>query len=92
MRSHEALVAAHKHALLHFAVNQDIAQRPEIFVRGDGIYLWDDQGSRYLNTFASLLTTIWSYCRPEIHATVHRQMEQLEFFPAYHDCYTLPAI
>ena len=77
MRSHEVLVAAHKHALLHFAMNQDIAQQPKIFVRGDGIYLWDDQGSRYLDTFAALLTTICGHYQPEIHTTVQRQIEQL---------------
>jgi len=93
MRSHDELVAAaRRHTLLHFAVNEDVARQPKIFVRGEGMYLWDDEGNKYLDTFASLLTTVCGHHRPEIHAAVQKQMEQLEFFPSYHDCYTLPAI
>jgi putrescine---pyruvate transaminase len=93
MRSHDELVkAARRHTLLHFAVNDDIARQPKIFVRGEGMYLWDDEGNKYLDTFASLLTTVSGHHRPEIHAAVQKQMEQLEFFPSYHDCYTMPAI
>ncbi len=93
MRSHDELVeAARKHVWLHFAHYDDIEKRPKIFVRGEGMYLWDDEGNKYLDTFASLLTTICGHHRPEVHEAVQKQMEQLEFFPNYHDCYTIPSI
>lgn len=93
MRNHDELVeAAQEHVWLHFAHYDDVQERPKIFVRGDGMYLWDDEGNKYLDTFASLLTTVCGHHRPEIHRAVQEQMEQLEFFPNYHDCYNIPSI
>ncbi|RKY71675.1 MAG: hypothetical protein DRQ24_06855 [Candidatus Latescibacterota bacterium] len=70
----------------------DIEKEPKIFVKGEGCYLVDVNGKRYLDTFASLLTTICGHHRPEVAQAVKQQMEQLEFFPNYHDCYTVPII
>ncbi len=93
MRSHDELIeAGRKHLWLHFASNEEINREPRVFVRGEGMYLWDAEGRKYFDTFASLLTTVCGHHRPEIHAAVQKQMEQLEFFPNYVDCYTVPSI
>ena len=63
-----------------------------MFVRGEGCYLYDMEGNRYLDTFASLLTTICGHHRPEIKAAVLEQMERLEFFPNYVDTFTVPLV
>jgi len=81
-----------RYIIPHFANNAAIAKRPKIFTRGDGCYLFDDEGNRYLDTFASLLTTICGHHRPEVAQAVSRQLEQLEFFPNYEDAYTPPLI
>jgi adenosylmethionine-8-amino-7-oxononanoate aminotransferase len=81
-----------EYILPHFADNAELAQCPKIFVRGEGCYVYDIEGRRYLDTFASLLTTICGHHRPEIKAAVLEQMDQLEFFPNYVDTFTVPLV
>ena len=78
-----------KHIIPHFAHNPI---DPKIFVRGRGCYLWDIHGKRYMDTFASLLTTICGHHRPEVAAAIEAQTKKLEFFPNYVDTYTVPLI
>ncbi len=78
--------------LPHFADNAELAKSPKIFVRGEGCYVEDIEGNRYLDTFASLLTTICGHHRPEIKAAVLEQMDELEFFPNYVDTFTVPLV
>ena len=78
--------------ITHWASNEDLAKAPKIFVKGEGCYLYDIEGNKYLDTFASLLTTICGHGRAEIAAAAERQMKQLEFFPNYHDTFTLPLV
>lgn len=80
------------HILTHFADQRSISADPKIFVRGEGSWLHDIDGHRYLDTFASLLTTIVGHGRPEIAEAVRDQMLRLEFFPNYVDTYTPPLI
>ena len=82
-----------KYILPHFASNAELAKGgPKIFVRGEGCYLYDIDGNRYLDTFASLLTTICGHHRPEIAAAIDEQLKQLEFFPNYVDTFTVPLV
>jgi adenosylmethionine-8-amino-7-oxononanoate aminotransferase len=76
----------------HFADNNELAKGGKIFTHGEGCYVYDIEGKRYLDTFASLLTTICGHHRPEIKAAVLEQMDQLEFFPNYVDAFTVPLI
>jgi len=80
------------HIIPHFANNANLAKNPKVFVRGEGCYLYDIEGKRYLDTFASLLTTICGHNRTEIASAVQKQMADLEFFPNYEDTFTLPLI
>jgi adenosylmethionine-8-amino-7-oxononanoate aminotransferase len=81
-----------RYIIPHFASNLELAKGPKIFVKGEGCYLWDIEGNRYLDTFASLLTTICGHNRSEIAKAVQEQMSQLEFFPNYVDTFTVPLI
>jgi len=83
---------ARKHILPHFASNADLAKGPKIYVRGEGCYLYDIDGKRYLDTFASLLTTICGHQRPEIAEAIQQQLQLLEFFPNYVDTFTVPLV
>ena len=78
-----------KYIIPHFAHNPI---DPKIFVRGEGCYLWDIEGKRYMDTFASLLTTICGHHRPEIAKAIQDQVGKLEFFPNYVDTYTVPLV
>ena len=76
----------------HFASNADLAKGPKIFVRGEGCWLYDIDGKKYLDTFASLLTTICGHHQPEVDEAIREQLEHLEFFPNYVDAFTIPLI
>ena len=52
-----------EYILPHFASNAELAKGPKIFVRGEGCSLYDIDGNKYLDTFASLLTTICGHHR-----------------------------
>jgi len=84
--------AARRYILTHFANHDAIERDPRIYVGGDGCYLYDVEGRRYLDTFASLLTTICGHHRPEVREAVLRQLDELEFFPNYEDAFTPPLI
>jgi adenosylmethionine-8-amino-7-oxononanoate aminotransferase len=83
---------ARKYILPHFASNAELAKGPKVYVRGEGCYLYDIEGTRYLDTFASLLTTICGHQRPEIAEAIRTQSELLEFFPNYVDTFTVPLV
>ena len=58
----------------HFASNAELAKGPKIFVRGEGCYVWDLEGRRYFDSFATLLTTVSGHVRPEVTQAVAEQM------------------
>lgn len=76
----------------HFASNESLANGPKVFVRGEGCYVYDLDGKKYFDSFATLLTTICGHTRPEVTAVVHEQMQMLEFFPNYGDAFTVPLV
>ncbi|MBU0478504.1 aspartate aminotransferase family protein [bacterium] len=77
----------------HAAKNDELlVNGPKIFTRGEGCYVYDIEGRKYLDTFATLLTTICGHNRPEVRQAVTEQMKKLEFFPNYVDSFTLPLI
>jgi adenosylmethionine-8-amino-7-oxononanoate aminotransferase len=76
----------------HFASNENLARGPRIFVRGEGCYVYDLEGRKLFDSFATLLTTVSGHCRPEVTEAVARQMQLLEFFPNYSEAFTIPLI
>jgi adenosylmethionine-8-amino-7-oxononanoate aminotransferase len=80
------------HIIPHFASNENLAKGPRIFTRGEGCYVYDLDGKRYFDSFATLLTTTCGHNRPEVIAAVKEQMETLEFFPNYVDTFTVPLV
>ncbi|MFH1969543.1 MAG: aspartate aminotransferase family protein [Verrucomicrobiota bacterium] len=81
-----------KFIIPHFASNAELAQGVKIFTRGKGCYVWDIDGKKYFDSFATLLTTVCGHNRPEVTRAVKEQMERLEFFPNYVDAFTEPLI
>ena len=52
-----------------------------IFVKGEGVYLWDTDGKRYLDGLSSLWNVHVGHGRKEINRAVAAQMDQLAFAP-----------
>jgi adenosylmethionine---8-amino-7-oxononanoate aminotransferase len=49
-----------------------------VIVRGEGSYLIDSDGNRYLDGVASIWTNVHGHCRPEINEPVKAQIDRLE--------------
>jgi adenosylmethionine-8-amino-7-oxononanoate aminotransferase len=54
-----------------------------VIVRGEGAYIWDDQGNRYLDGLAGLFVVQAGHGRKEIGAAMAKQAEELAFFPIW---------
>ena len=84
---------AMRHVLISLSHYEDVERSGiKVIERGEGCYIYDTDGRKYLDTFASLLTTICGHHRPEVHEAMLAQMRKIEFFPVYHDCMTPPVI
>ena len=53
-----------------------LARGARVYARGEGCYVWDIEGNKYFDTFASLLTTICGHHQPQVDEAIRKQMEQ----------------
>ena len=71
--------AARDHLWLHFTRMYDYD--PPVIVRGEGCYLWDDHGKRYLDALAGLFSVNIGYSHgEEIGQAALEQMRELPFY------------
>jgi len=47
------------------------------FVKGDGVYLWDDQNNKYLDALCGLAVTSLGHSHPDISAKIQEQSQTL---------------
>ncbi len=50
---------------------------PLPLVRGEGLYVWDVEGNRYLDFFAGILTVSVGHCHPKVNARVKAQLDRI---------------
>ncbi len=81
-----------EHVIAHAASNEDLAKGPKIITAGKGCYIYDMDGNKYLDSFSSLITSIFGHGRPEMTQAVTEQMDRLAFFPNYQDSFTVPML
>ncbi len=62
-----------------------------VLERGDDVWVWDTEGTRYLDATASLWYCNVGHGRPEIAAAVAEQMGKLEAYSAFGDFISPPA-
>jgi adenosylmethionine-8-amino-7-oxononanoate aminotransferase len=71
--------AATDHLWLHFTRMR--GYEPPVIVRGEGCYLWDDKGNRYLDALAGLFSVQIGYSHgEEIGQAALAQMRELPFY------------
>jgi adenosylmethionine-8-amino-7-oxononanoate aminotransferase len=76
---------ARDHLWMHFtrhSTYEDGGHVP-VIVRGEGAYIWDDQGRRYLDGLAGLFTVQVGHGRQELADAAARQARELAFFPLW---------
>jgi len=60
--------------------------------RGEGVYVWDEAGRRYLDATAGLWYCNVGYGREEIAAAAHVQLRRLSAYSTFGDLSNRPAI
>lgn len=72
---------AQQHLFPHFTRGQ-VWNDPElpVIVRGEGCYLWDEQGRRFLDGLAGLFCVNIGHGRADIPAAASKQMESLPYW------------
>jgi adenosylmethionine---8-amino-7-oxononanoate aminotransferase len=50
---------------------------PRVLVRGEGVWLWDSEGRRYLDGNSSIWTNLHGHAHPVIHAAIDAQLGKL---------------
>ena len=78
-QDYQASDAAHH---IHAFVDQKAlnAEGPRVMVRGEGLYLWDSEGKRYLDGMSGLWCTQLGYGRKDLTAAAAAQMDQLAYY------------
>jgi adenosylmethionine-8-amino-7-oxononanoate aminotransferase len=77
--------AARDHLWMHFTRHSTYEHGAEapVIVRGDGAYIWDAGGRRYLDGLAGLFTVQVGHGRTELAEAAARQAGELAFFPLW---------
>ena len=68
---------------LPFTDNKSFKDDPRLFVKGDGVYLWNQHGDRLLDGCSGLFTSAAGHCRPEITEAVAKQLQELDYTPSF---------
>jgi adenosylmethionine-8-amino-7-oxononanoate aminotransferase len=75
---------ARDHLWMHFTKLSSYAQSPvPTIVRGDGAYIWDANGRRYLDALSGLFVVQVGHGRTELAEAAYRQAKELAFFPIW---------
>ncbi|CAN5819143.1 aspartate aminotransferase family protein [soil metagenome] len=70
--------AVRKHKEFLFPAVATYYQEPVALVRGEGEYVWDDAGNKYLDCFGGVLTVSVGHANPKINAAVIRQTNKIQ--------------
>lgn len=79
LRDRETLIAWDKDYLWHpFTQMHDwLAEEPVIIERGDGVYLVDIDGNRYIDGIASMWTNVHGHNHPDLNAALGNQLDKI---------------
>jgi adenosylmethionine-8-amino-7-oxononanoate aminotransferase len=75
-----------------FANMADVSQNETIIERGDGVWVWDTNGNRYLDAAAGLWYCFVGHGRTELAEVAARQMKRLAAYSTFGDLANDPAL
>ncbi len=78
----------------HPMVDPNVVRRnaPLIIERGDGCFIWDIDGNRYLDCTAGLWNVNVGHRRPEVIAAIAGQLDKLEYYGTFANMANVPSI
>jgi adenosylmethionine-8-amino-7-oxononanoate aminotransferase len=76
---------ARRHLWMHFTKHSvyNSGEHVPVIVRGEGPYIWDDQGRRYFDGLSGLFTVMMGHGRTELAAAAAEQARTLAHFPIW---------
>ncbi len=82
------------HQMLHPMVDPKLPERhpPLLIERGDGVYVYDATGKKYLDTVASLWNVNVGHNRPEIRNAIVAQLDKLAYYSTFVNTSNTPAV
>ncbi|HEX2729178.1 MAG TPA: aspartate aminotransferase family protein [Rubrobacteraceae bacterium] len=80
-RGERTSMAGVENLMLHFTPYGEDWSKLPVIVSGDGCYITDDRGNRYVDGLAGLFTTQVGHGREELAEVAAKQMKELGFFP-----------
>ena len=84
MNDHQRLAElAEKHLWGHFSVLKNEVDGTRVIERGQGCYVWDTEGNRYLDGLAGLFVSQLGHGRPELAKAAGDQAATLWYFPIW---------
>ena len=84
MNDHQRLAElAEKHLWGHFSVLKNEVDGTRVIERGQGCYVWDTEGNRYLDGLAGLFVSQLGHGRPELAKAAGDQAATLAYFPIW---------
>ena len=88
------LVQKDKAYLLHPVTNlhQIKEYGPLIITHGDGVYIWDVDGKRYIDAFAGLWNVNIGHGNQELGAAMKEQADEIAFVPTFYGLAAPPTI
>ncbi|MET7298476.1 aspartate aminotransferase family protein [Embleya sp. NPDC005575] len=76
--------SAYDHLWMHFTRMSSYENAPvPTIVRGEGSYIWDTNGRKYIDGLAGLFVVQAGHGRTELAEVARKQAEQLAFFPVW---------
>lgn len=82
--NHEELAElGNRHLWGHFSTVGGAIDTVRIMERGDGCYIWDDQGNRYFDGLAGLFTVQVGHGRVELAEAARAQADKMAYFPIW---------
>ena len=88
--SHKKDIAHALHPYTNLAVHED--QGPLIISKGEGVYVWDDQGNRYLEGLGGLWCVSLGFSEPRLAAAAADQFAALHYSHTFAHRSTEPVI
>src|ERR687893_322581 len=80
-RGDSSSLAGVENLMLHFTPYAEDWSKLPVIVSGEGCYVTDDKGNRYIDGLAGLFTTQVGHGRSELAEVAAKQMKELGFFP-----------
>jgi 4-aminobutyrate---pyruvate transaminase len=87
---HSADIGAQIHPYTNLSLHQDTG--PMVITRGEGVYVYDDKGNRFLEALAGLFCVSLGFSNQRLADAADRQMRTLPFYHSFGGKATEPSV